>query len=132
MNREILQFAALHYSNRYSGFAVVNRRRLTLAHRHHALRVQDLSKHNMLSIEPVGLGGCDKELTPILIGLAGIGHAQSTGLMVLVQKVFIGKGGCSVNTHLPRAVAIDNVAALWYEVIEECMRDNTSEQHFGK
>ena len=76
----------------------------------------------MFAVEPIGLGGRgDEELAGVGI-FAGIGHADHAGLVVPVQKVFVGKG-CSVNATLTRPVPFHKVTTLNHKVLNDPMED---------
>ena len=54
--------------------------------------LDDLAKHDVLSIEPLGLGGVDEELRSVGFG-TGIGHGEDSGACVLLHEVLVGELG---------------------------------------
>jgi len=77
----------------------------------HAL--DDLAEHDVLSVEPLGLGGADEELRSIG-SRSGIGHGEDSGAGVLLSEVLVGELG-AVDRLASGAVSGGEVASLAHE-----------------
>jgi hypothetical protein len=69
----------------------------------------DLTKHNVLAIEPRGLGRAQEELASVGIG-TGVGHTQDSSTSVLQLEVLIGEL-VSVDRFSTSTVVVGEVTA---------------------
>lgn len=74
----------------------------------------------MLGIQKRRRSRRDKELAAVGI-LAGIGHAQDAGGVVLAGKVLVGEAGAAVDRGAAGAVAVQKVAALDHKVLDDAV-----------
>ena len=86
--------------------------------------VNDLTEHNVLTVEPAGDNGRDEELRAVRVR-AGVGHRKQTRLGVLQLEVLVGKLG-TVDRLATGAVAGGKVTTLKHKV-----RDHTVEVRAG-
>ena len=94
----VLKLAALLDGDRQSWLIIrLYRYILYLPEDQHRLLVQQLAKHDVLSVQPVRLGTGDKELAAIRVR-AAVGHTEETSCSVPQSKAFIRKG-IAINTH---------------------------------
>lgn len=112
------QLAAVGDHYRLRGLAAAAAHLLHGANDVHAF--DDAAKDNMLTVEPGGCHGGQKELRAIGVG-ASIGHAQQAGGGVLEGKVFIGKLH-AVNRLAAGAVAAGEVAPLTHELGDDAVK----------
>lgn len=83
----------------------------------HAL--DNLAKHDVATIQPVGLDGCDEELGSVGI-LACVGHGNDSGagvveVEVLVLELF------TVNRSASSSIATSKVTSLNHELLDDTM-----------
>lgn len=93
---------------------------LNLLDDRHGAFVSNLTKHNVLAIEPGSLDGSDEELRAVSVG-AGVGHGQETRTSVLVDKVLVGKL-LAIDGFATSAIAAREVTSLKHK-----LRDYTVE-----
>ena len=71
---------------------------------------RDLSKHNVLAIQPGSIASADKELAAIGIGTS-VGHTHCTGSTVCDIKILVGKL-LSENALSSRSVSIGKITSV--------------------
>ena len=76
--------------------------------------LDDLSEHDVLSVEPLRLRRADEELRSVGSG-TGVRHGEDAGTSVLLQEVLVGELG-AVDRLASGAVSGGEVAALAHEV----------------
>lgn len=85
--------------------------------------VLDFTKDDVLSVQPRGLYGSDKELGTVRVG-SSVGHGQQSGLGVLELEVFIGKlvavDGLSTGT-----VSVGEITTLQHKVGDDSVEGGT-------
>mmetsp|Transcript_10028 Transcript_10028/g.11699 ORF Transcript_10028/g.11699 Transcript_10028/m.11699 type:complete len:212 (+) Transcript_10028:124-759(+) len=81
---------------------------------------QDLSKDDVLAVQPAGLHSGDKELTAVGVP-AGVSHGQQAGNSMLQLEVFVVKL-LTVDGLAPGTVASGKVPTLDHEVLDHTMK----------
>ena len=76
----------------------------------HLKALRDISEHNVLAVEPVGLDGAEEELRAVRVG-AGVSHGQNSGASVLELEVLV-RELLSVDRLSAGAVSAGEVTAL--------------------
>jgi len=85
----------------------------------HARIIRHLAKDDMLAIQPARHHGRDEELGAVGV-LAGVGHGQQSGLLVLEVEVLVGKL-LAVDGLPAGAVAVREVTALEHELRDDAV-----------
>eukprot|EP00538_Stauroneis_constricta_P007049 CAMPEP_0119545972 /NCGR_PEP_ID=MMETSP1352-20130426/570_1 /TAXON_ID=265584 /ORGANISM="Stauroneis constricta, Strain CCMP1120" /LENGTH=213 /DNA_ID=CAMNT_0007590611 /DNA_START=130 /DNA_END=771 /DNA_ORIENTATION=- len=86
--------------------------------------INDRSEHNVLSIEPCGLGGADEELGSVGVW-SGVGHAENSWASVLELEVFIGELS-SVDGLSSGSVVVGEITSLAHESWDDAVEDGSS------
>jgi len=114
-----LQLAALGDENGQLGSVVrAGLHVFDFAHGEHA--VDDRTEHHVLVVQPLTLIAGDEKLTPVRIH-AAVGHGEQTGFGVFVEEVLVSERLALVDAHRSRTVALDEVATLNHEVLNDSM-----------
>lgn len=88
-----------------------------LDHPHNLHALGHLPEDDMLAIQKRGWRTSDEELATVGIG-PGVGHGQQTGGGVLVRERLVRKRRVVVDGGRPRAVRVEEIAALRHEVLD--------------
>jgi len=97
--------------DRLGGLAGLGAELLDLLDDIHALG--DLSKDNVLPIQPLRLGGAEEELAPVGVG-ASVGHGKDPGPGVLQGEVLVGEL-VAVDRLATSSVVVGEVTSLTHE-----------------
>jgi len=87
------------------------------------LAFKDLTKHNVLAVQPRSLDRGDEELGTIGVG-AGIRHGQNVRAGVLELEVFVGELG-AVDRLSSATVSISEVSSLKHEVGDDAVESGS-------
>jgi len=112
-----LQFTRSADRDNLLGLATVGTKRLDLSDEVETFG--DLSKHDVLAVEPAGDDGGDEELGAVGVG-AGVGHRQEPRLGVLQLEVLISKL-LAVDGFATSAVSFRKVATLQHELRDDAV-----------
>jgi len=91
----------------------------------HAL--DNLSKDDMFTIQPGGLGGANEELGSVGVG-SSIGHAEDSGSSVLQLEVLVLEL-VTVDALAPSSVVVGEVTALAHEVGDHAVESGSLVAH---
>lgn len=75
----------------------------------------------MFSIQKIAFRASYEELATIGV-LAAVGQRQQPRRVVFHVEILVGEGATSVNAAYPGAIAIDEIAALDHEVLDDSMK----------
>jgi len=106
-----------------AGFSRLGSEGLDLLDNIHAL--DNLAKHNVLAIKPLGLGGTQEELTAIGVG-SSVGHRKDSRSGVLELEVLVLEL-VSVDRLSTGSVVVGEVTALAHEVRDHTMEGRSLE-----
>jgi hypothetical protein len=81
--------------------------------------ISDLSKDNVLSVQPRSVNGANEKLTSVGTG-ARVGHAQDSSALVLEVKVFVIKL-VSVDALSAGTVVVGEITTLAHELGDDAM-----------
>jgi hypothetical protein len=87
--------------------------------------IDNLSKDHVLSVEPVGLGGTQKELRAVGVG-SSVRHGKDTGTSVLQLKVLVSKL-VSVDGLSTSTIVVSEVATLAHESWDDTVKGRSLE-----
>lgn len=82
-----------------------------------------MSEHNVLAVQPWGLGHRDEELRSVRVG-SSVGHRQQVRLFVLQREVFVLEL-FAVDRSTAGSVVVGEITALAHEAGNDAMEDGS-------
>jgi len=111
-SKHLLTLPAIGHKDLLAGLAGLGTEGFNLLDDIHAL--DDLSEDDVLSVQPLSLGGAQEKLTAVGVG-AGVSHRQNSGSSVLEGEVLVLKL-VSVDGLSSGSVVVGEVTTLAHEV----------------
>lgn len=111
--------SALRYGH-WNFWLIVRPRGDVLHFPHDEQAVDHSAENHVFTVQEVALGARDEELAAVGV-FAAVGHGQQAGRVVFQDEVLVRKRTAAVDAQDTGAVAVNEVAALYHEVLDHAM-----------